>query len=136
VDAHANLLADLLEHFDGFALATTPDGLAYYGPLRPDLRVLAWVRPNGMPGGSRLVGRWEAVIVRVPRGRVGRAAGGSVSDVLVCGHGRGGFAGAKPAEWTRWVLDVLGYDADTDQLVDLFPGSGAVSAEAAQAVLL
>lgn len=35
-------------------------------------------------------------------------------------------AGAKPAGWTHWVLDALGYEPG-DSVTDLFPGSGAVS---------
>jgi hypothetical protein len=33
------------------------------------------------------------------------------------------------------VLDALGYDAETDTVDDLFPGSGSVSAAVAQGVL-
>lgn len=46
-----------------------------------------------------------------------------------------GFVGAKPARWTRWVLDALGYDPAEDTVADLFPGSGAVTNEARQLVL-
>lgn len=46
------------------------------------------------------------------------------------------LAGAKPAAWTRWVLDCLDYDPEVDELHDLFPGSGMVAAAAAQGVLL
>lgn len=45
------------------------------------------------------------------------------------------FVGAKPAPWTRWVLDMLGYQSG-DTVADLFAGSGAVAAEVAQGVLL
>jgi hypothetical protein len=55
--------------------------------------------------------------------------------VLEANVGRG-FAGAKPRAWTRWVLDMLGYDPDEDTVDDLFHGSGAVAAEIAQGVLL
>lgn len=44
--------------------------------------------------------------------------------------------GAKPRPWTRWVLDMLGYDQDADSVDDLFPGSGSVAWEIAQAVIL
>ena len=46
------------------------------------------------------------------------------------------FVGAKPRPWTRWVLDMLGYDQDADSVDDLFPGSGSVAWEIAQAVIL
>ena len=58
-----------------------------------------------------------------------------VRDWIVAGTS-GAFAGAKPRQWTRWVLDMLGYDPETDTVDDLFHGSGAISAEVAQGVLL
>ena len=42
-----------------------------------------------------------------------------------------GFVGAKPDAWTRWVLDMLGYQPGDDEVDDLFPGSGAVAPAAA-----
>lgn len=59
-----------------------------------------------------------------------RLAGGAHDSTSI------GFPGAKPAAWTRWVLDALGYDPETDELVDLFPGSGSITAAATQGVLL
>lgn len=37
-----------------------------------------------------------------------------------------GTHGAKPDEFCRWIFDLLGMQPG-DDLVDLFPGSGAVS---------
>lgn len=124
---HRQLLLDLVRDYDGWAIATTPDGLAAYGELPIATRLLAWVKPNGVPSGSRLRGTWEVVIVRVPEGRRGRNGGPSVPDTLVASHRPSlGFAGAKPPEWTRWILDALGFDPALDTVDDLFPGSGAV----------
>lgn len=138
LSAHRELLLHLVENFDGWAIATTPDGLGAYHPLPINAQIMAWHRPTAMPGGGRLIERWEPVIVYIPEERRTRA-GARVSNVLtaVAPSARGGrrsFVGAKPAEWTRWVLDALGYDSATDDLVDLFPGSGAVS-EAADGLL-
>lgn len=134
LNAHRELLLHLVENFDGWAIATTPDGLGAYYPLPMNAQIMCWHRPNAMPGGGRLLERWEAVIVYIPEERRTRA-GARVSNVLIenapsARHGRRSFVGSKPAEWTRWVLDALGYDAGTDELVDLFPGSGAVRAAA------
>lgn len=128
ITEHRRLMLDLIDQYDGWAIATTPDGLEAYRPLPIAARVMAWVRPNGMPGGGRLMSRWEPVIVFVPESR--RARGVKVSDVLIASSPRIGFAGAKPAEWTRWVLDALGYAPGADELVDVFPGSGSVAAAA------
>lgn len=128
--AHRQMMLDLIDNYDGWAIATTPDGLGAYGPLPISARVMAWVRPNGMPGGGRLMSRWEPVIVFVPEARRARTSGMLVSDVLVAAAPRIGFAGAKPAEWTRWVLDALGYAPGEDTVTDVFPGSGSVTAAA------
>lgn len=123
---HRALIEHLTAEYDGWALATTPDGLVAYQPLPVSARVGAWVRPNGMPGGQRVLSRWEPVIVFVPEGRRARAQE-LVSDVLIAAAPRQGFAGQKPPEWTRWVLAMLGYAPGEDTIADLFPGSGGVA---------
>jgi hypothetical protein len=131
--AHLALLAQLAG-FDGWALACPPDALTLYGPP-PGTHLAVWARPNAAPGGARILSRWEAVIVHAPASRRRAVAGSCTSDVLVCPAPRAGFPGEKPPAWTRWVLDLLGYDAAADTVTDLFPGSGAVTAEAAQEVM-
>lgn len=128
--AHRQLMLDLIENYDGWAIATTPDGLGAYSPLPISARIMSWVRPNAMPGGSRLMSRWEPVIVFAPAARRARGTGMHVSDVLVAAAPRIGFAGAKPPEWTRWVLDSLGYAPGADTVTDVFPGSGSVEVAA------
>lgn len=123
---HRQLLEDLVDGYDGWAIATTPDGLGAYHPLPVSARVLSWVKTRSLPGGHRIHASWEAVILMPPEGRRSRLTGPRVSDVLVTPTPQG-FAGAKPPEWTRWVLDCLGHDTDTDIVDDLFPGSGAIS---------
>lgn len=133
---HRQLLEDLRATYDGWAIATTPDGLRCYHPLPIPARIMVWHRPNAQHGNNRIASKWEAVIVYTPEGR--RAARGplQIHDVLTASVEYVGFAGHKPAVWTRWVLDALGYDADEDTVDDLFPGSGAVATAAAQGVLL
>ncbi|MEJ6490724.1 hypothetical protein PQI23_13440 [Leucobacter sp. USCH14] len=129
ISEHRRLMEQLLDEYDGWAIATTPDGLGAYHPLPVSAHVAAWVRPNGMPGGGRLVSRWEPVIVFVPDARRNREQL-RIPDVLTAAAPRRGFAGAKPPEWTRWVLAMLGYAPGADTVTDVFPGSGAVSAAA------
>jgi hypothetical protein len=116
-----------VDNFDGWAIATTPDGIGAYHPLPVSARLMVWHKPRAMPGGGRILSRWEPVIVFVPEDRRNRDGGPRVSDVLTASAPRDGFIGAKPPEWTRWVLSALGYDPSTDEVVDMFPGSGAVS---------
>lgn len=124
---HHRLLVDLLDGYDGFAIATSPDGLAAYGPLPAAVRIMAWVKPNAAPGAHRLRSLWEPVILYPPAGRrSNRNGAGMVPDVLTAPAPRVGFVGAKPPEWTHWVLDALGYE-EGDEVTDLFPGSGLVA---------
>jgi hypothetical protein len=54
-----------------------------------------------------------------------------VDDVMTAGITAGGFAGRKPPDWTHWVLRMLAYDPEVDDVVDLFPGTGSVAAAVA-----
>jgi hypothetical protein len=132
-ERHRELLADLTRDFDGYAIATAPDAVRFYEPLPAPCKLLVWVRPNVQPGAHRIRATWEAVILYPPAGRRSNRGGpGTVDDVLVCPAPRVDFVGAKPPEWVEWLLACLGYDAETDDVVDVFPGSGLVSAVLAQ----
>lgn len=134
---HRALMDQLEQEYDGWAIATAHDGVPVYGVLPRCARIAIWHRPNGGAGAARIRNCWEPVIVRPPAERLSsRLMGGQIPDLLTCPSPRYGFAGAKPPQWTRWVLDLLGYDAETDTVDDLFPGSGSVSAAVAQGVLL
>lgn len=114
--------------YDGWAICTSPDGLAAYAPLPVECRIMAWVKPNAMPGAHRLRSMWEPVIVFVPAGRRSNRGGrGQMPDVLTVNAPRIGFRGAKPEAYTAWILQALSYDSNTDTVADVFPGSGAVT---------
>lgn len=134
---HRALMDQLLAEYDGWAIATSVDGLDAYRPLPPEVRVMVWVKPNAMPGPARIHNRYEHVLLYPPVGRrSSRNGGGVVPDVLTAPKRNDGFAGAKPPEWTRWVLDALGYNPETDAVTDLFGGSGAVADVLAQPQLV
>lgn len=66
--------------------------------------------------------------MRIPEGRSAHRTGAAVNDVLIAGiRYRHNYVGSKPYPWTHWVLDMLGYQDDVDELHDLFAGSGAVT---------
>jgi hypothetical protein len=140
IETHAELVNDLIENYDGWAIAMAHDNLRDYFPLIPKavpVRVGIWTRPQQMPSGARVLNVYEPVLVRIPEGR--RASNGQTifpRDSVTISRLNNGFPGAKPPAWTRWVLDMLGYDAETDTVDDLFEGSGAVAKEIAQGVLL
>lgn len=123
---HEQLLAHL-ESFDGWALSTSSSALQDVLAISPaGVRVGVWYRPNSEPPGNR--GRWhwtwEPVIFHGWRGE-----GPTVRDLLALPKTNAEIPGQKPAIFTRWVLNLLGVTAD-DEVVDLFPGSGAVGREA------
>lgn len=127
---HRALLEVLVDDYDGWAIATSPDGIAAYGPLPAACHIMAWIKPNASPGSHHILSKWEAVIVYPPAGRrSNRNGAGSISDVLTANAPRIAFHGAKPAEWTRWVLNAMSYDPATDTVDDLFAGSGLVGDE-------
>ncbi len=135
-ETHHQLVKRLVSKYDGWAIAMARDNLAAYLQWVPaDTHVSIWHKPASVPGGGRLITSWEPVLVWVPDGRRLSSPGQCVRDVLTA-NTRGGFVGAKPRQWTRWVLDMLGYDPETDTVDDLFHGSGAVANEIAQGVLL
>lgn len=133
-EKHRELIESLIADYDGFALAGNVESLPIYTTaLGPRIvqdgggaRVGVWHRPNAVPSGSRIQGAWEPCVFFIPEGRRGRTVGMAVSDVLVA-PAPSSFVGSKPAAWTRWVLAMMGYDPSTDEVVDLFAGSGAVA---------
>lgn len=134
-DRHLELLGYLRDNFTAWAVALSPSSLPLYLGEVPEARVMVWHKRNAVPSGARVRGCWEPVLIWTPRRAYG--TGLSVNDVLEAPAPGGGFAGAKPAAWTRWVLDALGYDVERgDTVADLFGGSGAVASEVAQGVLL
>lgn len=124
---HRRLLLDLCDLYDGFAIATSPDGIAAYGPLPKEMRIMSWVKPNAQPGAHRLLSSWEAVLLFPPMGRRSNRGGrGAISDVLIEPAPRRGFIGSKPHAWTKWVLAAMSFEPG-DVVVDMFHGSGAVT---------
>lgn len=128
---HTRLVLDLQRDFDAWAIAAAPASLPVYLAAAPEARVMVWHRRNAPPSGARFRSCWEPVLISTPR--TGRGSGVPGSDVLDLPGMRAGFVGAKPPAWTRWVLDALGYDPATDEVVDLFNGSGAVGAALVEA---
>jgi hypothetical protein len=130
---HQDLIARLCTDYpDGWALSCSSPSLRTILPMTPDdVRVMAWVKPfavfkpNVNPGYC-----WEPVIVGGGRKRTREqpTVRDWVSSVITL---RKGLVGAKPPEFCRWILDVLGFE-DGDTLDDLFPGTGIMGTAAAQ----
>lgn len=131
-ETHKRLVQTLEKSFDGWAIAMSVHSLSTYLDVvetdsRNGIRVCVWHKPSSITSGNRIVNNWEPVLIRVPQDRKGYKSGlARTHDVLTANPPRKNFRGAKPHEWTKWVLDLLGYQ-EGDQVVDLFHGSGAVS---------
>jgi hypothetical protein len=126
---HAVLIGTLCSEFpDGWALSLSAPSLREILPLCPnDVRVMAWVKPfASFKPGVRVAYAWEPVIVRgAPNG--GGRGKRTVRDWIAANITlRRGLAGAKPEAFCRWLFEVLDLGPD-DELVDVFPGSGAVT---------
>jgi hypothetical protein len=135
LDTHRALL-DYLGTFDGWACSCSSTSLADLLPLVPGARVGAWVKPwTPYRPGQRVNYAWEAVLFVSARADGIGGRDFVVEQATRRGHRRHGLIGAKPDRVCRWIADLLGY-VDGDELVDLFPGSGSMSAALAQGRLV
>lgn len=131
---HRELIERLvLEYPDGWALSCSSPSLRELLPLcPPDVRVAAWVKPFcAFKRNVRPAYAWEPLLFRGGRNRHHRppSKGGKATtpkDFVSVGMTlQRGLVGAKPERFCFWLFDVLGMRAG-DELVDLFPGTGAV----------
>lgn len=125
---HPMLVRHLCDDFpDGWALSTSEPALGYVLGLCPsDVRVGAWVKPwvsfkpNVNPAHA-----WEPVIFRGGRQRTRQQP--TLRDWVSANATRErGVAGAKPYIFCAWLFEWLNVEPG-DEVVDLFPGSGAVA---------
>lgn len=133
---HAELIVRLMSEFPaGWALCSGALMIPEVVPLLPaGIRVLSWSKPTTpfKPGVSVQFG-WEPVYLWGGRRRARMAP--MVRDWLLLSpeqwsfSGRkqkGAVIGMKPRAFCCWIFDCLGAQAG-DEMVDLFPGSHAVS---------
>lgn len=127
----AELLMNLVEQYDGFALSTSAPGLFIIAEALPrgyfiknKIRTAPWVKPwSHFRPWVDVQYAHEYVLFKSARVKGQRP---SIRDFLVCNPTRQkGTHGAKPDAFCDWVLDLLGYDPARDTIADLFPGSGA-----------
>lgn len=129
---HARLVDRLQSEFDGWVLhaAATPESIATLAPLvaSTGARWMSWVK--GFAAFKKNVSvayAWEPVIVKPARKPV-------VSKRLVMRDWvecsitlKRGLTGAKPEKVCHWAFEMVGARPE-DDMVDLYPGTGAVSA--------
>jgi len=132
VGAHVALIDRLRDEFpDGWAMSASSTSVRTLFPYMPrDVRLAVWNRPDGQPfPGTRVIHSWEPVFYRTSS-----ESGPRVRDCMKAASPRNGFPGAKPQDFVAWVWAMLG-GTNADELVDLFPGSGAVTQAARQLLL-
>lgn len=131
---HYDLLLTLIARYDGWCLHTSSvalcsvlDHLAEFSLTAPQVRVMAWVKPfAAFKANVPVAYAWEPVLVKAARKPVvkpGMTYRDFCSEPITMQRG---LAGAKPEAVCRWLFEVMGCEPD-DELVDLFPGSGAVT---------
>ena len=126
IETHAALIKMLGDEFrDGWAMSLNSPNLKHILPLcPPECRVMAWVKPfcSFKPG---VAYAWEPVIFFGGRRRTRdqRTVRDFVSANIAL---KKGFCGSKPRDFTWWIMEILNVKKG-DEVVDLFPGSGAVT---------
>lgn len=137
---HVSLVTQLRDDFpDGWALSASSPSLeeilhicrVVLGPNQ--VRVGAWAKSFcAFKRGVRPAYAWEPVIFRGGRNKnhppplKGGKATTPKDFVVEPITLKRGLTGVKPAKFCFWMFDILGV-RDGDTLIDLFPGSGAVT---------
>lgn len=125
---HAALIQRLETEFDGWVLHTSSVALPQIAPLIPQgARFMSWVKQfAAFKRNVPVAYAWEPVIIKSVRKPV-------VSKRLVMRDWvmepmtmKRGLTGAKPEAVCHWAFEMVAARPD-DELVDIFPGTGAVS---------
>jgi len=117
-----------LEKFDAWALSSSSSTLAQvlaFDYCPDDVRIGAWVKPFcAFRKGVNPVYAWEPLIYRAPKlSNFPKVRDWVRSSITT----KRGVHGAKPDAFCDWLFCLLGA-SPADEFVDLFPGSGAVTA--------
>jgi hypothetical protein len=125
---HRALLLELDAKYDGWLLHTSSVALPELASRIPKgARIMAWVKPfAAFKRNVSVAYAWEPVIVKAARKPVvsGRTVMRDwIAEPITMQRG---LTGAKPERVCHWAFEVLGLEP-TDHLIDLFPGTGAVT---------
>lgn len=129
---HQELMLRLEAEYDGWLLHTASTTLPYviacaFAAGVVDYRIMAWVKPfAAFKANVSVAYAWEPVLVKACRKPVvdkSMVWRDWVSEPITLQRG---LTGAKPEAVCHWAFNVLGMEPD-DELVDLFPGTGAVT---------
>lgn len=128
---HAELIERLQSDYDGWVLhaAATPKSMAVLAPLveKTGARWCSWVK--GFAAFKRNVPvayAWEPVIIKPARKPVVSKRQVNRDWIQESITLRKGLTGAKPEAVCHWAFELLGARPE-DELIDLYPGTGAVT---------
>jgi len=127
-ETHRALIQRLTKEFDGWAMSLSSVSLKAILPMCPnDCRWGPWVKPFAIfKPNVGVAYAHEFVIWR--GGRKRSRDQDTVRDWVSCNITlKRGLTGAKPREFCRWIFEILNIQPG-DEFIDLFPGTGAVSA--------
>jgi hypothetical protein len=124
---HVELIGRLTDEFpDGWALSTGERSLRELLWLAPaDTRILAWCKPSPLWLPIHPQYAWEPVLLHGGRS----IPKPPTHNWIRAAHPQGqAIIGSKPPEFSRWIFRCLGAQPE-DELIDMFPGTGAVGRE-------
>jgi len=122
---HIDLIAQIDKDYDGWALSCNPRDVAWLLPECPDkTRMAVWVKPYAQLRPVMTQYMYEVVLFKTNKKLGSRKP--FVKDWLMTAPTRKtGLQGAKPDEFNKWVLDLVGYEIG-DELVDIFTGTNSM----------
>lgn len=124
---HLELIQRMCKEYDGWALSLHTPSLKKILNYCPDnVRIGSWVKPfcSFKPGVNPAYA-WEPVVFWGGRSRTRKQE--TVRDWVAENITlRRGMKGAKPRAVCWWIFEFLGMEP-SDEFIDLFPGTGAVS---------
>lgn len=124
---HEGLIWHMDQKYGHWALSCSSPSLKQILSWCPDdVRVMAWVKPFcSFKPNVGVAYAWEPVIVKGarPRDREQPTIRDWVSANITL---QKGLSGAKPIEFCFWLFEVLNMQSE-DELIDMYPGTGAVS---------
>ncbi len=129
---HKALIDRLENEYDGYVLHTSSIALGHVLSCIEDahvgIRVMSWVKPfAAFKRNVSVAYAWEPVIVKAVRKPVvkpGITYRDFFAEPITM---KRGLTGAKPEAVCHWMFEVSGCEPD-DELDDLYPGTGAVTA--------
>jgi hypothetical protein len=127
---HFDLVQRLCDDYsDGWALSCNPADLRWLYPATPDgTRVCVYAKTfHQIRNKVSVQYAWEPLLLFGGRPQVEqRVMCRDWAPIAAIPKVRG-LVGAKPVKFCEWVLDLLNFDPQQDEIDDLFPGTGVMS---------